>query len=424
MQSLSNETDAWPEIAPLLEDAMGLLNEKERNAIVLRFFEGKSFQEVGAAFGVTENAAKKRVIRGLEKLRKFCSRRGVDSTTGIIGENIAAHSIQAAPTALAKTVAVAAVAKGPAASYSILLLVTKTMKAMTWLKMKFAVGAGIAMLLAGGAVIIAHSESDNGALRAREIAKESQDAYAALTSYSDIGKAMTSGGGPSTQITFSIRLQRPNHLRVEWVSTGGYYASKGLVWGDGTINYFAMDAANRFDAAKPEKTRDLQSALARGGAISGGAASAIPATFFGLGWDNYLTVMSAARSKTQRLPDERVGDTDCYVITASLGPVQLPNNTGTSGTTTTRLWIGKQDHLIHQIQTTTEGASTNLKITDNDAKVQLERQGKPVTPQAIADMRAEVQKSIDMSQGQKIVFLQLHENISVNQNFTAADFAR
>src|SRR5215472_1099195 len=89
MQSLSNETDAWPEIAPLLEDAMGLLNEKERNAIVLRFFEGKSFQEVGAAFGVTENAAKKRVIRGLEKLRKFCSRRGVDSTTGIIGENIA-----------------------------------------------------------------------------------------------------------------------------------------------------------------------------------------------------------------------------------------------------------------------------------------------------------------------------------------------
>src|SRR5215469_9707786 len=177
MQSLSNETDAWPEIAPLLEDAMGRLNEKERNAIVQRFFEGKSFQEVGAAFGVTENAAKKRVIRGLEKLRKFCSRRGVDSTTGIIGENIAAHSIQAAPTALAKTVAVAAVAKGPAASYSILLLVTKTMKAMTWLKMKFAVGAGIAMLLAGGAVIIAHSESDNGALTAREIAKESQDAY-------------------------------------------------------------------------------------------------------------------------------------------------------------------------------------------------------------------------------------------------------
>src|SRR4051812_11690380 len=83
MQSPSNETEGWPEIEPLLEDAMGHLNEKERNAIVLRFFEGKSFQEIGTTFGATENAAKKRVIRGLEKLRKFFRKRGVNSTTTI-----------------------------------------------------------------------------------------------------------------------------------------------------------------------------------------------------------------------------------------------------------------------------------------------------------------------------------------------------
>lgn len=47
MQSLSDETETRPEIEPLLEDAMGRLNEKERNAIVLRFFEGRSFQEIG-----------------------------------------------------------------------------------------------------------------------------------------------------------------------------------------------------------------------------------------------------------------------------------------------------------------------------------------------------------------------------------------
>ncbi len=73
MQSLSNEPapDLWPEIEPLLEDAMGKLGEKERDALALRFFEGKNFREIGAVIGASENAAKKRVGHGLEKLRKI-----------------------------------------------------------------------------------------------------------------------------------------------------------------------------------------------------------------------------------------------------------------------------------------------------------------------------------------------------------------
>ena len=75
MQSLSSETESriWPQIMPLLEDAMGRLGEKERDAVLLRFFEGKSFQEIGAAVGASENAAKKRVGYALEKLRKASS---------------------------------------------------------------------------------------------------------------------------------------------------------------------------------------------------------------------------------------------------------------------------------------------------------------------------------------------------------------
>src|SRR5271157_2620680 len=43
MESLSNGTEpgVWRDMAPMLEDAMGNLNERERNAIALRFFEGK-----------------------------------------------------------------------------------------------------------------------------------------------------------------------------------------------------------------------------------------------------------------------------------------------------------------------------------------------------------------------------------------------
>ena len=53
MQTFSNqtETDVWPQIAPLLDAAMAGLSERDRQAVVLRFFDGKSMREIGAAMG-------------------------------------------------------------------------------------------------------------------------------------------------------------------------------------------------------------------------------------------------------------------------------------------------------------------------------------------------------------------------------------
>jgi RNA polymerase sigma factor (sigma-70 family) len=136
MQSILNEpeTEVWPKIAPLLDSAVAGLREKDRQAIVLRFYEGRNLREVGLVFGASEDAAAKRVSRALEKLRKFFSKRGVNSITAIIAGAITANSVQAAPLALAKSVTAVAVAKGAAASSSTLILVKGTMKTMTWLK--------------------------------------------------------------------------------------------------------------------------------------------------------------------------------------------------------------------------------------------------------------------------------------------------
>jgi RNA polymerase sigma factor (sigma-70 family) len=163
MQSLANETesDAWLQMAPLLEDAMGQLGEKDRNAIALRFFEGKSFQEIGAAFGASENAAKKRVAHALEKLHRYFSKHGVSSTTAIIAGAISANSAHAAPVGLATTIT-ATVIKGPAVAASTLALVKGTLKVMTWIKLKIALGVTAAALLAGGAMTVALS-SDTAA---------------------------------------------------------------------------------------------------------------------------------------------------------------------------------------------------------------------------------------------------------------------
>jgi RNA polymerase sigma factor (sigma-70 family) len=163
MQSLANATEPelWPQMAPLLEDAMGQLGEKDRNAIALRFFEGKSFQEIGAAFGASENAAKKRVAHALEKLHRYFSKHGVSSTTAVIAGAISVNSAHAAPVGLATTIT-ATVTKGPAVAASTLALVKGTIKVMTWIKLKIALGVTAALLLAGGAMTVALS-SDTAA---------------------------------------------------------------------------------------------------------------------------------------------------------------------------------------------------------------------------------------------------------------------
>jgi len=150
MQSLSRRTEPelWTQITPLLEDAMGDLGEKDRNALALRFFEGKTFQEIGTAFRVSENAARKRTDYALEKLRAYFFKRGVTSTTGSIAAAMSANSVHAAPAMLAKTAAAMALAKGATASTSTLALVKGALKIMAWTNSKVVIGASVVVLLA------------------------------------------------------------------------------------------------------------------------------------------------------------------------------------------------------------------------------------------------------------------------------------
>jgi RNA polymerase sigma factor (sigma-70 family) len=138
MQSTLNESDAsvWPQIAPLLDDALGKLGEKDRNAIVLRFFENKNLREVGTALGASEDAAKMRVNRALDKLRKIFGKRGLTLSATLIAGAVSAGSVQAAPAGLAQTISGIAITKGAAAGGSTLALVKGVLKIMAWTKTK------------------------------------------------------------------------------------------------------------------------------------------------------------------------------------------------------------------------------------------------------------------------------------------------
>jgi hypothetical protein len=141
-------------LSPLLDEAMLRLGQTDRDALVLRFFEGRSLNEVGSALGASEEAAKKRVNRALEKLRNIFAKRGVSSTTAIIAETISAHSVQAAPAALAKAATAAAITKGAAASGSTLTLIKGALKIMAWTKAKTIIVVGASVLLAAGTTTV------------------------------------------------------------------------------------------------------------------------------------------------------------------------------------------------------------------------------------------------------------------------------
>lgn len=151
---VQTDSDVWPQIEPLLDAAMAGLCEADHHALVLRFFDGKSMKEVGAALGASEAAAKMRVNRALERLRLFFSRRGVVVSAAILTAAISANSVQSAPATLAKTAAAVALAKGATASTPTLSLIKGVLKIMAWTKTKMAIVAGVAALLVSGTVTV------------------------------------------------------------------------------------------------------------------------------------------------------------------------------------------------------------------------------------------------------------------------------
>jgi RNA polymerase sigma factor (sigma-70 family) len=154
----SGPDPSWRRLGPLLEEAMSRLREKERDAVVLRFFENRSFAEVAAALGVQEAAAQKRVNRATEKLRQFFVRRGIQVSAVALLASIGAHAVQAAPSGLASAIAVAA-PKATVAGGSTLTLIKTTLKIMAWTKAKTAIVTAATLVVAGvltTAVVVQH----------------------------------------------------------------------------------------------------------------------------------------------------------------------------------------------------------------------------------------------------------------------------
>jgi hypothetical protein len=139
-------------IAPLLNEALEELPERDRVAILLRFFESKSMEEIGRTLGTTESAAKMRLARAMEKLRLIFRKRGVVVPAAALLAVLSAQATHAAPATLASSVVALAFLKQT--TVSTLPIVKGTLFLMAQTKSKTLVMAALLLLFGGSAALV------------------------------------------------------------------------------------------------------------------------------------------------------------------------------------------------------------------------------------------------------------------------------
>jgi RNA polymerase sigma factor (sigma-70 family) len=144
----------WAQIEPLLDNAMNELGETDRAALILRYFQNKSLREVGAALGISDDTAQKRITRAVDRLRKTFARDGVTLSTDVLIAALPIHTVLAAPESLSISIA-NMMAANAAISASTATLVKGTLHMIAWTKFKFIAGIATLLVVATGTATIA-----------------------------------------------------------------------------------------------------------------------------------------------------------------------------------------------------------------------------------------------------------------------------
>lgn len=142
----------WLQVRPLLDDALGELPDADRHALVLRFLQGRPFKSVAETLATSEDAARMRVGRALDRLREVLAKRGVLTTSDALDGALANYAVIAAPAAL---IAVITASTATAAVSTALPFLTA---------MKAAKVAVAALVVAGG-VLLVRQHQENARLR-------------------------------------------------------------------------------------------------------------------------------------------------------------------------------------------------------------------------------------------------------------------
>jgi len=133
----------WSALRPILDDAMNELPPLDREAVLWRFFDSRPFKDIGALLGLSENAARMRVQRALDRLRTVLSQRGVSYSAASLGVILSQRAVAAAPADMAgRIVQQISARRNPAASS------TFTARSVRWREWTLPISAILTVSLA------------------------------------------------------------------------------------------------------------------------------------------------------------------------------------------------------------------------------------------------------------------------------------
>jgi RNA polymerase sigma factor (sigma-70 family) len=147
--AISSETEE------LLDDAIATLPDRDRNAVILRFFGGQSLREVGQSMGVSEDAARQRVFRAIDKLRGYFSAKGITAESATVAAWLG-MAVKPASAELAKNAIHLAVAKAAAASTA---SSSGLLSHLTWTWPKIAAGIAASVAVTTAVVVVSNGRT-------------------------------------------------------------------------------------------------------------------------------------------------------------------------------------------------------------------------------------------------------------------------
>jgi len=233
-ENFSDATPAaeWDRLRPVIDEALHALNERDREAVLLRYFEGRPFAEVGERIAASEDAARVRVDRALDKMRIELARRGVTSTAAALGMVLAGQTVAAAPAGLAATVTGTALAAAAGGG---------VLTAFTFMSMnKLSLGLTATLMAAGATGFVAQART-NTELRAelQQVQSENQQIPALQAENLRLAKgaaeveAMRAEGGELAQLSgeaeaLKVRMQTAARRAAEASASPTVYDPRAL----------------------------------------------------------------------------------------------------------------------------------------------------------------------------------------------------
>ncbi|MFI5381412.1 MAG: RNA polymerase sigma factor [Tepidisphaerales bacterium] len=169
-----HEEAAWEEIVPILDEAVSCLSVDDRQAVLLRFYENHSMAAIGQRLGISEEAAKKRVSRAVDKLRGILSRQGAAIASAMLLGLLLVRSAVAMPKELAATVVsicTGEIAASSSAAASADRAATAMVRAARRLLAAITAGvAAVLLLIAGGLMMLMNLPAHQPAAQYVELA--------------------------------------------------------------------------------------------------------------------------------------------------------------------------------------------------------------------------------------------------------------